>query len=50
MNATLVDFYYNVALISCWIYLRERSKLAAVFWILVSAGPSLMRSHVPRGW
>lgn len=36
MNATLVDFYFNVALLSVWIYLRERSKAVAFFWIMVS--------------
>ena len=35
MNATLVDFYFNVALLACWVWLREASRPAALFWIAV---------------
>ena len=35
MNATLVDFYFNVALISVWVWTREKSKAMGLFWILV---------------
>jgi hypothetical protein len=34
MKTTLVDFYLNVLLICAWIWVRERSKVAAIGWCL----------------
>lgn len=35
MNATLVDFYWNVAALSLIVVLREKSILCAIAWIVV---------------
>ena len=34
MGATLIDFYFNILLISCWVFYREKSRFMAILWIL----------------
>ncbi len=34
MRATLVDFYFNITLLSCWALYREKSRFTAALWIL----------------
>jgi hypothetical protein len=33
-RTTLVDFYFNIAILSAWIIYKERSVMARVGWIL----------------
>lgn len=32
-RATIYDFYFNIAILSCWTWYKEKSKLTAVLWI-----------------
>ena len=33
-TTTLVDFYFNIFIISAWVVYRERALLASVIWII----------------
>eukprot|EP00270_Netrium_digitus_P001877 TRINITY_DN1207_c1_g1_i1.p1 TRINITY_DN1207_c1_g1~~TRINITY_DN1207_c1_g1_i1.p1 ORF type:complete len:124 (-),score=23.26 TRINITY_DN1207_c1_g1_i1:151-522(-) len=35
MGATLIDFYFNVFIISCWVCYKESSWLERIFWVLM---------------
>lgn len=32
MAATLIDFYFNIFIIACWVFYREKNKAIAVLW------------------
>ena len=32
---TLVDFYFNITIISCWVIYKEKRLLIAILWIIV---------------
>lgn len=34
IQVTLVDFYLGIALFASWVFLRERSRLVALAWLL----------------
>ena len=38
MPATLVDFYVNVTVLLCWVWYKEQSWAARVFWTLLLIG------------
>ena len=31
---TLVDFYFNITIISAWVIYKEKKLIAAIFWII----------------
>lgn len=33
-NTTIVDFYFNIAVISAWAVMKERNLLVAIIWIV----------------
>ena len=33
-RTTLYDFYFNITIISCWTYYKEKSKIVALLWIV----------------
>lgn len=33
-KTTLVDFYFNIIIISAWVIYRERSVVARVWWVI----------------